>query len=79
MSLQRDISARKLASMAGKRVRVLVEETIDETTSSGRTEYDAPEVDGIFYLTGKNVAINSIVNARVTGATEYDLIGETVQ
>jgi ribosomal protein S12 methylthiotransferase len=79
MSLQRDISARKLASMAGKRVRVLVEETIDETTLSGRTEYDAPEVDGIFYLTGKNVAINSIVNARVTGATEYDLIGETVQ
>jgi ribosomal protein S12 methylthiotransferase len=78
MSLQRDISARKLAAMTGSTVRVLVEEAIDESTTAGRTEYDAPEVDGIFYLTGKDVAINSIVDARVTGATEYDLIGETV-
>lgn len=78
MSLQRDISSRKLAAMAGKTVRVLVEEKVDETTSSGRTEYDAPEVDGIFYLTGGDAAINSIVDARVTGATEYDLIGEIV-
>jgi ribosomal protein S12 methylthiotransferase len=78
MTIQRDISARKLAAMAGSVVRVLVEEKVDETTCSGRTEYDAPDVDGIFYLTGRNVTINSIVKARVTGATEYDLIGEIV-
>jgi ribosomal protein S12 methylthiotransferase len=78
MTIQRDISARKLAAMAGSIVRVLVEEKVDETTCSGRTEYDAPDVDGIFYLTGRNVKINSIVKARVTGATEYDLIGEIV-
>ncbi|MBN1497975.1 MAG: 30S ribosomal protein S12 methylthiotransferase RimO [Spirochaetes bacterium] len=76
MSLQREISERKLAGMIGDVVRVLVEEQIDETTWAGRTEYDAPEVDGIFYLTARNVRIHSIVNARVTGSTEYDCIGE---
>jgi ribosomal protein S12 methylthiotransferase len=76
MTIQREISARKLAGMAGSIVRVLVEEKIDEATWAGRTEYDAPEVDGIFYLTARDVRINSIVDARVTGSTEYDLIGE---
>jgi ribosomal protein S12 methylthiotransferase len=78
MALQREISAEKLASMTGSAVRVLVEEKIDDNTWAGRTQYDAPEVDGIFYLTAGNVAVNSIVTARVTGAAEYDLYGELI-
>ncbi|MBN2160648.1 MAG: 30S ribosomal protein S12 methylthiotransferase RimO [Spirochaetes bacterium] len=78
MALQREISAARLAGMIGSEVRVLVEERIDEATWAGRTEYDAPEVDGIFYLTGMDVRINSIVRARVTGSTEHDLMGESV-
>ncbi len=44
----------------------------------GRSEFDAPEVDGIFYLTGEGLCINSIVMAQVTDAIEYDLIGEVI-
>ena len=76
MAVQRDISADLLSAMTGDTVRVLVEERIDDGTWAGRTEYDAPEVDGIFYLTGRGVTVNSIVTARVTGAAEYDLQGE---
>ncbi len=76
MELQQEISARKLAAMAGTIVPVLVEERIDETTWAGRSIYDAPEVDGIFYLTARDAPINSIVKARVTGSAEYDLFGE---
>jgi ribosomal protein S12 methylthiotransferase len=76
MELQRGISAEKLEAMIGETVHVLVEERVDEETWAGRTEYDAPEVDGIFYLTGRDAGINSIVTARITGATEYDLQGE---
>jgi len=76
MALQQEVSARKLAAMEGNVVPVIVEERIDEATWAGRSIYDAPEVDGIFYLTAGDVPVNSIVNARVTGATEYDLIGE---
>ena len=61
--------------LIGQTVRVLVEERIDEATWAGRTEYDAPEVDGIFYLTGADLSINSIVKARVTDSTEYDASG----
>lgn len=78
MAIQRDISADRLAAMTGETVRVLVEERVDDETWAGRAEYDAPEVDGIFYLTGRGVAVNSIVTARVTGAAEYDLQGELV-
>ncbi|MBN1531701.1 MAG: 30S ribosomal protein S12 methylthiotransferase RimO [Spirochaetes bacterium] len=76
MTLQRRISERSLESMIGSTVRVLVEERLDAKTFIGRSEYDAPEVDGIFYLTARDAAIKSIVRARVTGAAEYDLYGE---
>lgn len=75
MSLQRDISAASLEAMIGNRVRVLVEERLEEGTWAGRSEYDAPEVDGVFFLTGEDLRVNSIVTARVTGAFEYDLTG----
>jgi ribosomal protein S12 methylthiotransferase len=79
MDLQREISAGKLKDMVGRVVRVVAEERIDDATWSGRSEYDAPEVDGIFYLTGAGVEANSIVAARVTDAMEYDLVGEIIE
>jgi len=78
MKVQQEISSSVMEDMIGKDVEVLIEEKYDESTYIGRTEYDAPEVDGVFYLTSKNEKINSIVKARVTGAVEYDLIGEPV-
>ncbi|MBN2080212.1 MAG: 30S ribosomal protein S12 methylthiotransferase RimO [Spirochaetes bacterium] len=75
MTLQRAISAASLEAMIGSRVRVLVEERLEDGTWAGRTEYDAPEVDGVFFLTGGDLQVNSIVTARVTGAYEYDLAG----
>ena len=43
----------------------------------GRTYRDAPDVDGyIFINTDEELMTGDIVRARVTGAYEYDLIGE---
>jgi len=53
----------------------LVEEKLDNETYIGRSEYDAPEVDGFFYLTADTIPINSIVRALVIDSTEYDLVG----
>lgn len=75
MKLQAAISREKMGALIGKTVRVIVEEQVDEATWMGRSEFDAPEVDGVFYLTGKNIMVNSIVRACVTDASEYDLIG----
>jgi len=78
MALQMEISSEKLASYIGTDVEVLVEDKIDDKTYVGRTRYDAPEVDGVFYLTADVNRINNIVRARVTDSVEYDLIGEII-
>ncbi len=49
----------------------------DENAYIGRTYRDAPDVDGyIFINTDEELMTGDIVRARVTGAYEYDLIGE---
>ncbi len=78
MRLQQKISLARLEETVGSVIPVLVEARIDERTWAGRTQYDAPEVDGIFYLTGEGDMLNSIVTARVTGCAEYDLFGVPV-
>ncbi len=75
MSLQLEISREKLNKKIGFDMDVLVEEKIDDNTYIGRTESDAPEVDGVFYLTAGTDIVNNIVRARVTDSVEYDLIG----
>ncbi len=78
MNAQKKISLQKNREMTGKQVTVLVEEQVDRSNWLGRTQYDAPEVDGIFFLTGDNVTVHSFVEAIVTDALEYDLTGEPV-
>lgn len=78
MAIQMEISSEKLASYIGTVMDVLVEDRIDEKTYVGRTKYDAPEVDGVFYLTADINRVNTIVRARVTDSVEYDLIGEII-
>jgi len=76
MSMQSKISQEKLSEKVGLELDVLVEEQIDDKTYIGRTIFDAPEVDGIFFLTADKNNINKIVKAKVTDSIEYDLIGE---
>jgi len=76
MALQKEISIDIMHSMVGQTLEAVVEEQLDERTWACRTEFDAPEVDGIFYLTAENVSVNKIVKVKVTDAVEYDLIGE---
>ncbi|HOP63290.1 MAG TPA: 30S ribosomal protein S12 methylthiotransferase RimO [Spirochaetota bacterium] len=78
MSIQMEISSEKMSSYIGTEVDVLVEDKIDDKTYVGRTKYDAPEVDGVFYLTSGENRVNDIVRARVTDSVEYDLIGEII-
>lgn len=75
LALQKKISAEAMRGMIGREVEVLVEERIGKDQWIGRSEFDAPEVDGIFFLTAKSVELHSIVKAEVTGAAEYDLYG----
>lgn len=75
MLLQQEISQKINERFKGKILKVLIEEK-EEGCYVGRTEYDAPEVDGIVYVRGKSLKIGSFSNVRITDTYEYDLVGE---
>jgi ribosomal protein S12 methylthiotransferase len=64
----------------GTEVEVLVERVdAAKRTVTGRTEADAPEVDGTITVSGVLQArVGAVVRARVTAADGYDLVGAAV-
>lgn len=78
MELQQDISLELGNERIGQETLVFIEGKVaDENAYVGRTYGDAPGIDGyIFVNTGENLMTGDFVRVRVTGALEYDLIGE---
>ncbi len=77
MSCQMEISSQNNRRHIGKVFDVLVEECPEEKLYIGRTKYQAPDVDGITYMSGE-MKTGSFVRIKITDALEYDLIGEPV-
>lgn len=78
MRLQKKISASILSGRIGKTLKVLIDEK-EGGVFVGRTEYDAPEIDGCVYVSGKGIKAGRFCDVRITGSMEYDLIGKAVQ
>ena len=80
MELQQQISAEKAASMVGKEMSVLIEGYLyEEDIYVGRTYMDAPKVDGnVFVRSEEEMISGDIVPVRITGASEYDLMGDVI-
>lgn len=78
MELQQEISLEKGEEKIGRELLVMIEGKVtDENAYIGRTYGDAPDVDGyIFVQTGELMVTGDFAKVRVTGALEYDLIGE---
>ncbi len=74
MPAQKDVSRKINEGLIGKALKVLAEEK-GKDCYIGRTEYDAPEIDGLVYIKGKNLKIGNFYNIRITDAYEYDLVG----
>ena len=78
MELQQEISIEKSASMVGRILDVMIEGKVaDENAYVSRTYMDAPNVDGyLFVQTAEPLMTGDFARVKVTGALEYDLIGE---
>ena len=78
MELQQEIAFEKSESMVGRVLDVMIEGKVaDEPAYVGRTYMDAPGVDGyIFVNTGEAMMSGDYVRVKVTGSSDYDLIGE---
>jgi ribosomal protein S12 methylthiotransferase len=81
MELQQEISIEKSQAMVGKELEVLIEGYIpDDDTYVGRSYKDAPNVDGLVFVSCDYELISgTIVRVKITDATEYDLLGEIIE
>lgn len=80
MELQQDIAFENAQDMVGREVVAMIEGKVaDENAYVGRTYRDAPNVDGLIFInTDEELLSGDFVKVRVTGAEDYDLIGELI-
>ncbi|MBI4746635.1 MAG: 30S ribosomal protein S12 methylthiotransferase RimO, partial [Deltaproteobacteria bacterium] len=77
MALQKIISRNKNKMHIGRVEKVMVDGISEESEFllSGRTAGQAPDIDGITYITSGTASPGEIVNVRITDASDYDLVG----
>ena len=80
METQRPISEARLATRIGRTIEVLIDE-VDEDGATGRSKWDAPEVDGAVFVEGDGATElqpGQIVRVEIDEADETDLWGTLV-
>lgn len=81
MKLQQSIVFNHTSELIGKQYQVLVEGKIadEDCVYIGRTYMDAPSVDGfLFVRSDRELISGDMIEAKVTGAKGYDLVGELI-
>ena len=78
MNIQKKLVRAKNVSLTGRIYPCLIEVPVDEYGAvwTGRIYSQAPDVDGIVYITGYQASMGRIVNIRIKGSKDYDLLGE---
>ncbi len=76
MDLTARISAEKLAAKVGRTLDVIIDEVDEDGGATGRSQADAPEIDGsVFLRDAGGLAQGDIVPVRIEDADEHDLFG----
>ena len=78
MAAQQAISEQRLQRKVGRRISVIID-AIDDEGAVGRSEGDAPDIDGSVFVHGRDLAAGDIVEVTVERAGPYDLWGEALQ
>ena len=80
LSLQAEISKQQQAALIGQELDVLVEGESEETELllQGRHTGQAPEVDGVTYITSGAASAGQVVRIRVDQSADYDVAGEMI-
>ena len=81
MELQQEIAFDRAEERTGSVVTAMIEGKVaDEDAYVARTYGDAPNVDGLLFVqTAEELNSGDFVRVRITGAVEYDLIGELTE
>ncbi|MBI1276252.1 30S ribosomal protein S12 methylthiotransferase RimO [bacterium] len=78
MQVQQAISAKRLERHIGKTLPVIIDEVHADGTAKGRSQFDAPEIDGVVHVkAGRALKPGMIVPVSISRSSEYDLYGKT--
>ena len=78
MAAQQEVSRDLMAAKVGRSIDVIIDE-VDAEGAIGRSQWDAPEIDGSVFLNGAtDLAPGDMIKARVTNADEYDLWADPI-
>ncbi|GFO53117.1 ribosomal protein S12 methylthiotransferase RimO [Geomonas sp. Red276] len=81
MRTQARVSFKHNRTLVDSEEDVLVEGYSEETELllKGRSSRQAPDVDGLVYITAGNANVGDIVRLKITDSSDYDLIGEIIE
>jgi ribosomal protein S12 methylthiotransferase len=78
MESQQSISAARLKAKVGRRIKVIIDEA-GPTVSKGRSQWDAPEIDGIVHVGSRRpLRVGDMVSVKIERSDAYDLFGVAV-
>lgn len=80
LAVQQEIAWAWNEAQKGRRMDVIIDRNLPDQAgvSIGRTYADAPEVDGVVYVTGEDLQVGQIVACEIVAAKAYDLVAVPV-
>jgi ribosomal protein S12 methylthiotransferase len=80
MAVQQEVAFAWNERQVGSQLEVLIDRPVPDESHAwiGRSYADAPDVDGVVYVTGKKLRPGQMVRCEIVATQEYDLIGAAV-
>lgn len=80
MAEQQQIAFARNEQQLGRQVDVILDSAVPGETNAfiGRSHADAPDVDGVVYVSGEKLRVGAIVPCEIVGTAEYDLVAAAV-
>jgi ribosomal protein S12 methylthiotransferase len=80
MEVQQGVAFEWNEAQVGRQFDVLIDAPVPDQPDAwiGRSYADAPDVDGVVYVTGENLAVGAMVPCEVVARTDYDLAAAAI-
>ncbi len=81
MAEQQKIAFAWNEAQLGKRFDVVIDSKVEGEPNAwvGRSYADAPDVDGVVYITGERLAVGQMTTCEIVATSGYDLVGVSVK
>jgi ribosomal protein S12 methylthiotransferase len=80
MEVQQQVAFEWNEAQMGRRLDVLIDSAVPDEKNAwiGRSYADAPDVDGVVYVSGKHLKLGAIVPCEIVASSGYDLVAAAV-